>query len=245
MVTRPPAELERRHGCPHCALRRLLVCAGLDDDAIECVGNANTRRLGPFRAKEPIYRAGDPARSAYVVQYGVVKSERVTADGDVRVTGFYMTGEFFGVDAIGAATYSSDAVAIERSWVCEVPFDSLESLCITVPAVQHEVLRLLGEQIRSGERAGLLARNPKADTKILSFLRSLYQRMVRLWGRDVRDVRLPMRKTDIACYLGVSPEHLSRVLHDLEKAGLVRNYNRSIEFLDTETLGVAASDQMD
>ena len=119
--------------------------AGFDEDEIEHIGEQHTRAHKPYEAGEKVSRAGDSVnRSLLVVKSGAVKSEMVTGSGQVRVTGFYVTGELFGFDALGARTVLADTIALTKTWVCELPLKQLESLCASRPAFQNRILCRLG-----------------------------------------------------------------------------------------------------
>lgn len=223
----------RPHRCPHCVYRKLLVDAEISTDEIQSLGDLTTHRRGPFHRGDFIYRTGDEAGSIFVLQSGSAKTQCVTFDGQLRVNDFVFTGELFGLDALGQAFHESDAIALERTWVCEVPMDRLEALCTDKPKFQHQVFGLLGRELRHSEFQGLTTRNSSAETRVMCFLNDLYRRTSTRLG-NVREIRLPMRKVDIASFLALTPEHLSRILREFEDSGLIRNHFRSIEYLDSK-----------
>ncbi len=214
-------------------MRRLFVRSGLTRQRMAELDNLGMRRRGPFEAHERIFRVGDRFRALYVLVTGTVKTEVATREGDLQITGFYLPGEPFGMEAIGGSTYPVDAVAVEKTWVCELPFARLEALCACLPALQHEIFGLLGEQIRSVGHQRLLVRNLPAQQRILWFLKQLQERVSSRLGEKARQIRLPMPKEDIANFLSLAPETLSRNLIRLERAGVIRNNVRSVELFDT------------
>lgn len=227
----------RTHQCPHCSYLKLMLSAQIPAGQIDDLGNVSTRRNGPYHSGEFVYRNGDHTGSIYIVQSGAVKTQFVTFEGDLHVSGYYLAGEIFGLESTGETVHSSDAVALERTWICEIPMPRLESLCVNLPRFQHQVLGLYGQQLRHTRHLGINTRKTSAEERILDFLRDLYQRTSLRLGK-VKEIRLPMRKTDIANFLSLTPEHLSRVLHEFEKAGLIRNHFRSIEYLDHSAFAV-------
>ena len=127
--------------------------------------------------------------------------------------------------------HTTDAIALERTWVCEIPVSQLESLCTDIPQLQHQVFSLLSNRLRHSEQMSFTTSNTSAEQRVMCFLNDLYQRTSKRMGA-ITEIRLPMRKVDIANFLALTPEHFSRILRDFENSGLIRNRFRSIEYLD-------------
>ncbi len=192
------------------------------------------RIRGPIQRGEAIYRAGHPFNSLYLLQSGSVKTELCTVHGAQEVTAFYLVGEILGVDAIGCDRYPADAVAMEETWLCELSFSQIKSMCRHCGEFQQELLMRLGRTLNSDVYQWALVRNLKAKQKVAWFLFDLFKRLRSRRTRDFRTIPLPMRKTDIANYLGLAPESLSRALLALEKEGMIKNRTKQIELSDLQ-----------
>lgn len=94
-----------------------------------------------------LYRTGDPLRSLYAVRLGFFKTSVLSVDGGEQVTGFQMQGEMLGLDAISTEHYACNAIALEDSEVCPIPFNNLEKLARDLPSLQHNLNRLLSQEI--------------------------------------------------------------------------------------------------
>ena len=94
-----------------------------------------------IRSGESVYRSGAAFHSLYSIRGGYVKSTLTHGDGRERVTGLHMSGELIGMDAINTGQYICDAVALEDSSVCAIPFTELECLTRDIPALQHYLHR--------------------------------------------------------------------------------------------------------
>jgi CRP/FNR family transcriptional regulator len=190
---------------------------------------------GPFKPGEPVFKMEDSFRSLYSIQTGAVKVESVGQDGANLVSGFYFSGELIGIEAIGDHKYRNDAIALEKTWVCELPFDELESLCSSIPLLQKRIMVLLGQKIRHTNNVVVHGHHLSAEKRVLLFLKNLCE------SRGIQPVEnstiipLPMTKGDIASYLGLRPESLSRALSRLQNEGLIRNHAKEIELLNVET----------
>ncbi|MCW8947654.1 MAG: helix-turn-helix domain-containing protein [Sedimenticola sp.] len=216
--------------CDACDLPKKCIGDGLDKDQSESISKLIKSR-GPFQAGETIFRMEDPFKSIFAIQSGSVKLESSLDDGTPLIHGFYFDCELIGIEAIGDTRYQNDAVALETTWICELPFDQVESLCIEIPKLQHEILELLGKRIRYTNSTIVRGRYLSADKRFLLFLNDLYQRKGKINANGDRVVMLPMTKGDIAIHLGLRPESLSRALSKLQEEGVIRNRAREIQIL--------------
>ncbi|MCU7846015.1 MAG: helix-turn-helix domain-containing protein [Candidatus Thiodiazotropha sp. (ex Monitilora ramsayi)] len=181
-----------------------------------------------------VYRAGMAFNSIYFIQKGSVKTEVCTVSGVLEVTAFYLLGELLGVDGIGCESYPADAIALEETWLCELPFNEIKMMCSACDEFHQALIQRLGRTINTDVYQWALARNLKAKQKVAWFIYDLFKRIRSRQVSDLRTIPLPMRKTDIANYLGLAPESLSRALLALEKDGLIVNENKHIYLVDLQ-----------
>jgi len=221
--------------CAGCELTK-----GLSKEQIQELSKI-TSTEGKFERDDRIYRTGDRFKSIFVVQRGSIKTEAVTYDGRAVVTGFYLPGDLFGIEGIGNKTRSCDAVALSNAWVCELPFLQLEGLCRSNPALQHNLISVLGRKIGRDDHAILMMHNMRAECRVSRFLTIFHERLKSFYGEEIKVITLPMTKDDIAKYLGFTPETLSRILTKLSNEGVIRNRSKTIEILDIQSLYRRAS----
>lgn len=236
---RPLLLVKKRQTAEHCTSRGYCLLSALAPGHAELL-NAIIRTRGPFRAGDRIYRHGEPFDTLYSVQTGSLKTEMATREGRAQVSGFYFAGELLGTDAIGARTYPSDAVVLEQTWLCAIPARQFLDLCAGNPALQEQLLGRMGDRIRADEYGWMLNRNERAEVRLVSFLYDLYQRMNLRHGESSGRMRLPMHKEDIANYLGLAPESLSRTFRRLQNEGVLINHGRTVELLDIEAAAIAS-----
>lgn len=223
--------IKQRHRCAHCLFRSFFLNVGLNCDEIDRTGQSTTTNIGPYHPGEYLYRTGDPCNSLYVVHAGSVKTEILTPDGDLHISGFYLTGELFGADGIHQRRFGSDAIAIEKTWVCELTLENWDRLCATRPELQRELVTELGRIIAHKEQEALASHYHLLEQRLMSFLMDLLSRVQEREGDTLDEIELSMKKTDIARYLGTTPESISRTLAKLEKTGYIINNGRRIRIL--------------
>ncbi len=187
-----------------------------------------------------LYRQGDSFKSLYAIRTGSVKTYGLTEDGEQQITGFHLTGEIVGMDAIGGTLHPCSAEVLEDTWVCELPFVKLAELGARLPSLQRELLNAMGQEIRNEEHALMLVRGLRAEQRVMRFINSLLQRMRQRLG-NIDEIPLAMTREDIANYLGLAPETLSRALAKLRDDGIIRVQLKSIKVLDQAAVGRIAN----
>ena len=161
-----------------------------------------------FVRNSEIYGEAEPADYVYKVVAGAVRTYRILNDGRRQIGAFYLPGEIFGLEA-GAAHHFS-AEAITNSTIRIVRRNALLSLAASEPGRARELWTLIASELeRMQDHAVLLIKS--AQERVASFLLELSQR---LSASEI--VELPMSRNDIADYLGLTIETVSRTLAQLE-----------------------------
>ena len=228
-----------RRSCGECSLRQLCLPAGVEQDDMARL-DAVVQRRRPLARGEALFRAGDPLGSVYVVSEGAFKTVVVSEAGEEHVLGFHLPGELFGLDAIGSGAHRSEAVALVESRVCELPFATLSSAAAQVPSLQRQLLRVMGQSAdRDHDHVDVLSRR-QAGERVALFLQGLGERYRRI-GRPGDDFQLPMSREEIARYLGLALETVSRGFSRLHEDRVIDVHGRRVQVLDAAALRVAAS----
>jgi CRP/FNR family transcriptional regulator len=178
-----------------------------------------------------LYRNGDTFETLYAVRSGAFKSVGISRQGDEKVTGFHLPGEILGLDAIGPGRHGYDALALEDSEVCIIPFAELEELAGSVPALQHQLFRALSSDISRDQGLMLLMGSMSAEQRLAAFLLSLSRRYERL-GFSANRFVLRMTRDELGNYLGMTLETVSRLMSRFQREGLVSVRQREIELND-------------
>lgn len=221
--------------CDTCRMRVLCLPAALDPPHLnELEGIIEHRRT--LQSGEYLYQQNQPFNALYAILAGSIKTFTTHEDGWVRITGCHLAGELFGFSGIDEAHYRSTARALEDTMVCELPFDDLEDLCRKIPNLQSRLFHLMSRRmVEDQELAAQFMHKRPARKRIAAFLLSLSTRAARR-GDQVTRLRLPMSRTDIGNYLGVTLETVCREFARLEKLGIIDLKKRDLTILDLPRL---------
>ena len=151
---------------------------------------------------------------------------------DLHVLGFHFPGEGIGLNAIDGHRYPCDAIALDTVMLCRFSFPKISVLASRVPGLQRELFRLLSRDIG---RAALLAGDWTADQRVAAFLVGMSRRLAAR-GFSASHFQLTMARTDIANYLRLAPETVSRVLRRMQDDGLLAVERRDVCLLDRERI---------
>ena len=187
-----------------------------------------------------LYRIGDHFTNLYAIRLGHFKTFQVSPAGEQQVTGFQMAGELLGMDAISTEHHHCDAMALEDSEVCEIPFARLEELFGTIPSLLHHFHRMMSQEITREQNVMLLLGNMRAEQRFAAFLINLSSRYAAR-GYSSTTFQLRMSREEIGNYLGLTIESISRLLSRLKKQDLLRVANREIELLDITSIRAMAA----
>jgi CRP/FNR family transcriptional regulator len=216
--------------CSSCNLRELCLPVNLSPAEVAQVENL-TQHKRSYRRGEYLYRSGDRFQALYAIRTGFFKTQVLHEDGREQVTGFQMAGEIIGLDAISTDAHTCDAIALEDSEVCEMPFASLEELSRDIPSLQHHLHKIMSREIVRDQGIMLLLGSMRAEERLGAFLLNLSQRYAAR-GYSPKSFQLRMTRQEIGSYLGLKLETVSRTLSNLQQRGFIQIRNRSLELID-------------
>ena len=238
----PPGTLNvhaLKASCAQCSMHQLCLPMGLDDADITRLDEVIGKRRRLLR-DERLYQMGEPFRNLYAIRFGHFKTYQGNAGGEQQITGFQMAGELLGMDAISGDRHHCDAVALEDSEVCEIPFSRLEELFGTVPTLLRHFHRIMSQEITREQNVMLLLGNMRAEQRFAVFLVNLSARYAAR-GYSPTSFQLRMSREDIGNYLGLTIESISRLLSRFKKQGWVSVDKREMTLLDPAMLKAMAA----
>lgn len=187
-----------------------------------------------------LYRVGDAFTNLYAIRLGHFKTYQINPEGDEQITGFQMAGELLGMDAISTDRHHCNAVALEDSEVCEIPFSRLENLFSDIPTLLRHFHRMMSQEITREQSVMLLLGNMRAEQRFAAFLVNLSSRYATR-GYSSTSFQLRMGREEIGNYLGLTIESISRLLSKFKKQGWIKVSNRELEIIDLPKVKAVAA----
>lgn len=226
--------LRDRLHCQTCGLSSVCLPVGLTDHEINQLDHI-VKRNTPHHRGDHLFRQGDDFKGVYVVTSGSVKSYYINKHGEECVVGFYLPGELIGLDAIHSRVHSCSAAVLETSSACEVPFEKLESLTTTIPSLQQQLIRLLSKEVHADTEMVAVLASHSAEERLAAFLISLSARY-KARGLSPREFNLSMSRNEIASFLGLAVETVSRTFSRFQEQGLLKVDRKLVQLLDLNAL---------
>lgn len=220
--------------CSQCNLQELCLPVGLSEAELSLVDSLVDERRKIARG-EAIFRSGDRFTAIYAVKLGFFKTEVLSEDGRHQVTSFYMAGEVLGMDGISAEIHHCDAIALEDSEVCLIPFRELEMISVQVPTMQRHLHRVMSREIVRDQGMMMMLGAMRAEERVIAFLLNLSQRYAAR-GCASTDFNLRMTREEIGSYLGLKLETVSRAFSHLQEEGVLQVEKKHIRLVDTVRL---------
>jgi len=209
--------LEDVHPCSTCGARPLGVCADLKGHELQsmaCASENVTAQPG-----QALFHEGDPNPYVFNVVDGAVKLYRLLPDGRRQITGFLFQGDFLGLGGRGPSSFTAEALTPLNA--CRFRRGDFDQLLNALPALEHRLVALAGDELMAAQEQIVLLGRKTARERLASFLTRLSERQVQLGG-PVGHVHLPMTRLDIADYLGLTIETVSRVFTQFKTSGLIQ-----------------------
>lgn len=216
--------------CSQCNLRELCLPYGLSDPELDRLDElVGTRRK--IKRHNHLYRSGDSFEAIYAIRTGFFKTDVLLEDGRDQVTGFQMAGEILGMDGISTEHHSCNAVALEDSEVCVIPFAKLEELSREVNALQHNFHKVMSREIVRDHGLMMLLGTMRAEERLAAFLLNMSQRFMAR-GYSPQEFHLRMTREEIGSYLGLKLETVSRAFSKFQDEGYISVQQKHIRIID-------------
>ncbi|GLQ56629.1 transcriptional regulator [Devosia nitrariae] len=179
--------------------------------------------MTPYNEGAVIYAQGEPSGPLYLVEYGAVRIHRLTYDGRRQISAFHFAGEVFGFEADGEHHFYAES--IDRVGIRTLrPFSEDSNLEGVLPLALQSLIRAQEHLLVLGRRTAM--------EKVASFFADLNVRQ-----GETGNVYLPMQRSDIADYLGLTFETVSRMLRKLIDARTIRLAStKEVQILNLEAL---------
>ena len=217
--------------CRACPTRGVCLVADSDASQVERLPEY-FHCIESVSVADHLYHAGDTAQAQYHVRSGMIKTYVINAEGDEYVTGFYLPGEIVGHVHMDGR-HAESAVALETASVCELTSEAvggLAQLGLAPALINH-----LAANASIEARHQINLKQTSAQARFAGFCVTMGERLRRL-GRSPEHIPTPMSRTDLASYLGMTLESLSRVISKLHTAGVIHASRDHIQVVQVDTL---------
>ena len=214
--------------CETCAVHEFCVTSG--NQQLDAVHRPVQRLYMPqSTAGANVFWAGDEFKYLYAVKSGCIKTFTVDPDGNEHVRGFYLPGDLVGVDAIYAGRHPSNATAVVPSNLCALPYNQLTRAAGNKPELQMRLMRHISQDLST---ALSLGGDFTADQRLAAFFLHLQERELQRRMVTSDRIDLVMSRRDIASYLRLAPETVSRIIKRFTNAGWIQSKPRALFILD-------------
>lgn len=212
------SELPDGHPCRHCEVHDQAVCRVLGTrDLLRLRALGHGHHLHPG---QPLFHEGDAAAQVYNVTSGTLKLYKLLPDGRRQVTGFIFPGNFLGITVEDDHAFSAEA--LEEVQLCSFPRGRFDDFVEDSVAMERELYRLAAHELAAAQAQMVLLGRKTAAERLASFFLNLLERAEHVRGVPQTQFDLPMTRLDMADYLGLTKETVSRMVSHLRNRGLIR-----------------------
>ncbi|NML35246.1 cyclic nucleotide-binding domain-containing protein [Paraburkholderia antibiotica] len=220
--------------CSACAMQKICIPKNGDSSTLISI-EAIIRRARSLRRGQYLYGAGHTLHYLFAVRSGAVKTIMRTSDGREQIVGIYGPGDTLGLDGLATGQHALDAVATDESSICLIPYDMFRQLCHDVPAVQHRLTEIMGQQVIRDANLKMLSSMQPMEARVVAFLIELSQLNVRR-GFSPREFNIGMTRAEIGNYLGTTLETVCRVMSALSRDRVIEVQGKRVRVLDFDSL---------
>ena len=220
--------------CRNCSLYPVCEPTTVGDEVFD-LSEKLLLKKHPFKAGDVIYQEGQPFSSLYALTTGSAKEVCFSGEEE-QILGFKLKGELTGQNAIATGVYSHTLIALEDSTLCILPYDKLEKSANSLPSISTQIIKLFAaDSYHESQIRRSLATAKTAENKVRAFIYNLASRFKE---RNLRytEIKLSMSRKEIADYLGITKETLSRSLTSLQNKAFIEISGKNIHIVNYEAL---------
>lgn len=220
--------------CSNCGLQKICFPTGLTKDDTEKLDSIVDR--GPvLRKGDYLFKSGSSFSSLYAIKAGAIKVYTTNSSGAEHIYGFFLPGDVLGVEALSTGTHNCSAVAIDTCSVCEIPYNQLGSLSLQIPALNQQVYCLMSKATNDSRLHSEILSKKSAEQKVAAFIEAIATKF-HTRGYLYSEFSFGALHRDVAKYLGLTPETLSRVLSKFAREEVVEWRGKEIRIFNEQAL---------
>ncbi len=226
--------------CTNCRWSRACIARALDPNGLVELSR-HASHPGPLKQGAQLFRQGDKLEALFVLRSGSIKTYLDSEDGCEQSIAFLFPGDMVGFDAIAGNRHPTSAVALETTAYCAIPYERVMSLAAKTPHLLQEVMRAAATHVMAAHSHVLLLGQKSAPARLAAFLLDLSARFA-VRGCSRTEFNLSMSRQEIANYLAVAVETISRLFTDLQHREVIAVDRRFVKILSLPALEAVARD---
>jgi CRP/FNR family transcriptional regulator len=232
-MTRPALRDVARQStsCFGCSLRSICMPVDVEDADANALFEQLVATRIRLRKGDVLFRPGDRFTALYAIRLGSCKTLMLSDEGNEQVTGYHLPGEIIGVEGMGNDVHGCQAIALEDTEVCTLPFERVERLAREDVSFQRRVYRLLSGAIARERTTSLMLGTMRAEQRLASFLLDLASRY-QMRGYSSSEFVLRMTREEIGSHLGLKLETVSRLFSRFDEEGLIQVQGKIVKLVD-------------
>jgi len=234
-----PTDNDKYVSCENCAMNPVCQPVLSQHKSISLMDHYLNKRIA-IKTGEKLFDKDETLSSIYAVCSGSFKRCKTNDNSDNNILGFRFSGELLGEDAIFHKKYNYRVIALEDSAICKVSVDELLNCSTIVPQLQSQLIELLSQQSHVNQQEfNCLVAKRSAESLVASFLLNIMERN-RQNTKQTNVISLAMSRDNLANFLGLRRETLSRILSKLQKNELITISGKSIKINNIDKLALLA-----
>lgn len=234
-------DFNEREKCGSCPIRHRAICARCDDDELSRLENIKSYKT--FEAGQPIIWRGDELMTFASIVQGIASLSRTMEDGRTQVVGLLLPSDFIGRP--GREYVDFDVTAVTGVTLCQFQRKPFEALVDEVPHISQRMMEMALDELNAAREWMVLLGRKTAREKIATFLEMVVRRST-VPSHEVSQYSLPLTREEIANFLGLTLETISRQLSAMKKEGIVEfEGRRTFVIKDLAALHEASGDDAD
>lgn len=188
-----------------------------------------------LQRKQRLFMSGEACDSLYMVNSGSLKAYVNSDSGEEQITGFHFPNDILGLDGLEKGQHTYSVEALETTSIFRISFSALEELVSRDPQLHHQLLKKISQQIANEHMTIFMLGRMNAEQRLAQFFLKLSS-IMQDSGCVADQINLSMPRNDIANYLGLALETVSRLLTRFQNSGLLKVAHRQVQLLDTAGL---------
>jgi CRP/FNR family transcriptional regulator len=214
--------------CEYCALSR--NCTE-NVNNVGAMQNVQVLTHKIYHKGDTLFSAGDPFNALYIMRSGSAKTSISSIDATEQIVDFYFPGDLLGTDGFANQSHEHSVTFLETSSVCYISVNSVNALLAHSELGRQQLLSNMSQNALHQQRHLMNMHNMTSMQRLASFLVDLSQRLAHR-GLSSQQFTLSMTRIDIANYLGMAIETVSRLLTTMQQQGLVDVQRRQVTLLN-------------